>query len=243
MSSESNQLKGEIDRNEMRAHWGAWAVVIGLVIEAMLALRFPAGATALENWAPVVADSLVALGVYAEIHFSAKAARAQRELQSITDERLAEAIRRAAEAERETARLKSQFSWRSLSAEQFAKLVSELRKHSRSITIEYLGSDPDSQSFAAQLGAAFVAGRWNVVLRGGTYGGALWFGILVPPAGGEEADVTSEIMKAFENAGMGFNIAPLPQWASGVITSHRVQFPSEGKEARIYVGPKQPMML
>jgi hypothetical protein len=98
MNRDNDRLRGEIDRNESRAHWGAWAVVAGLVAEAVMAVKFPAGQTVLENWAPVVADSLIAAGVYAEIHFSGKASRAHRELQSHTDAKLAIAIKEAAEA-------------------------------------------------------------------------------------------------------------------------------------------------
>lgn len=76
-------------------------IVVALVIEALLALTFPAGKTAVENWAPFVANIMIALGVYGEIYFSGKAARAQKRLQSISDEKLANALNRASKAERE----------------------------------------------------------------------------------------------------------------------------------------------
>jgi hypothetical protein len=75
MKSASDQLRDDIDRSDARSHWAAWIVVVGLVVEAVLALHFPAGKTAVENWAPVVADMMIALGVYGEIHYSGKAAR------------------------------------------------------------------------------------------------------------------------------------------------------------------------
>lgn len=99
MKSPEEKLRDDIERNESRAHWAAWVIVVALIIEVVLALVFPAGRTAIENWAPVVADIMIALGIYGEIRFSGKASRAQKALQSISDAKLADALNRAARAE------------------------------------------------------------------------------------------------------------------------------------------------
>jgi hypothetical protein len=99
MKSASDQLRDDVERNEARSKWAAWVLVAGLVIEVVLAFNFSEGKTPLEHWSPVLADIMVALGVFGEIHFSGKAARAQKALQSIIDGKLTEALERAAKAQ------------------------------------------------------------------------------------------------------------------------------------------------
>ena len=52
----------------------------------------------MENWGAVVADCLIASGVYAEIHFGRKANAGHAELRSRADERAAKLEKQAAEA-------------------------------------------------------------------------------------------------------------------------------------------------
>jgi hypothetical protein len=99
MNNAGDQLTNEIERGETRSRWAAWIIVVGLVIEVVLALNFQGGKTVVENWGSVAADILVALGVYGEIHFSGNAARAQKSLQAIIDGKLTDALTRAARAE------------------------------------------------------------------------------------------------------------------------------------------------
>jgi len=109
MSKTDDQLRGEISINEARAEWGAWAIVVGLVFEVVIALTvsFDIDKKWIDNWGAVIADCLIALGVYAEIHFGRKASGAARELQQRSDVKIAEADARAAEAQLETARLRA----------------------------------------------------------------------------------------------------------------------------------------
>jgi hypothetical protein len=164
MNRDNDRLRGEIDRNESRAHWGAWAVVAGLVAEAVMAVKFPAGQTVLENWAPVVADSLIAAGVYAEIHFSGKASRAHRELQSHTDAKLAIAIKEAAEANQKAAEAnertaalqialeeeRSKRRSRTITQEQF-DLLQKLRGKLENIEVRWDVRDIETSFFAGLL--------------------------------------------------------------------------------------------
>jgi hypothetical protein len=76
-------------------------LVGGLVIEVALALKFATGFPIIDELLSPIATALVLLGVYGEIHFAGRAARAQKRLLSRTDERLTEALNRAAQSERE----------------------------------------------------------------------------------------------------------------------------------------------
>src|SRR5437868_5824766 len=109
MSKTDDQIKSEIEDNESRAEWGAWAVVAGLVIEIVLALSVSLGMDKkwLENWGTVFADCLIVLGVYCEIHFGRKASAGNVELRRRSEQKVAEANSRAAEAQLETERLRA----------------------------------------------------------------------------------------------------------------------------------------
>src|SRR5579864_1806473 len=96
-----HQLKDVVERNEARATYSGYVLVVGLLIEVALALNFKTGYPAVDGFAPALADILVVLGVYGEIRFAGKAARAQKTLQSRTDQKLTEALDRAAKAEKE----------------------------------------------------------------------------------------------------------------------------------------------
>jgi hypothetical protein len=96
---EDDDLRKAIDREEARAEWGAWAIIIGLMAEVILAIFYPHGKDWIENWAPVFATALISAGVYAEIHFGRRASEHQKALQIATESRLALAIERAAEAD------------------------------------------------------------------------------------------------------------------------------------------------
>ena len=101
MNKSDDQLRSEIAANESSAEWGAWAVVFGLILEIVLATAnsLGYGNKGVENWGAVVADSLIALGVYCEIHFGRRASHGNGELRRRSDERVAEANARAAEAQ------------------------------------------------------------------------------------------------------------------------------------------------
>jgi len=91
-------FKEQISTNEGRAELGAIAVFAGLIMEVALAFRFRTHKSFLEEWGPIIADALVALGVYAEIHFGRKASNEASERVASANERAATAIEAASEA-------------------------------------------------------------------------------------------------------------------------------------------------
>jgi hypothetical protein len=101
-----DELRKGISQNETRAEWGGAAVVFGLAIEVVLTAAFRHGESIIEGWGPVFADMLIALGVAAEILFARKARSKAESLQRRSDEKIAELNARAAEAERDTARIR-----------------------------------------------------------------------------------------------------------------------------------------
>jgi hypothetical protein len=156
-----------------------------------MAVKFPAGQTVLENWAPVVADSLIAAGVYAEIHFSGKASRAHRELQSHTDAKLAIAIKEAAEANQKAAEAnertaalqialeeeRSKRRSRTITQEQF-DLLQKLRGKLENIEVRWDVRDIETSFFAGLLMTALRHAGIGLRVRP-PGGNDIWSGVLV----------------------------------------------------------------
>ena len=162
-----DQIKSEIEDNESRAEWGAWAIVVGLVIEIVLAVGVSLGIDkkGLENWGAVVADCLIALGVYCEIHFGRKASTGNVELRRRSEERVAEANARAAAANQkaqeailELARFKAP---RVLTQEQRGRIVEKLKRFSDTeYDIAISDSDPEILSFVFTVELVLSSAGW-----------------------------------------------------------------------------------
>ena len=101
MAQTDEQLDSVISPNERWASWAGYALVVGLILEVALAFHFETGRPAVDDRLPELANVLVLLGVWLEIHFGGKAVRAQKELQRRTDLKLAEALERAGRAEKD----------------------------------------------------------------------------------------------------------------------------------------------
>jgi hypothetical protein len=192
------------------------------------------------KWINYRSNSLIAIGVWGELWFAKRAREADDAMVAEANARAAEANQKAVEAGLETEKLRGQFAWRLLPLDVMAKLAAKLRTKPGSVVIECPGSDPDSQYFAMQFERAFTMGHWSVSRRSGAYAD-VWFGLIVPIPAGESAETSTFIMEAFRSAGLGFNIVPtLPTWASAV--SPGGSPPPTEQTARIYIGPKQPVM-
>jgi hypothetical protein len=164
MNKTDDQIKSEIEDNESRAEWGAWAIVAGLVIEIVLAvgISLEMDKKGLENWGAVVADCLIVLGVYCEIHFGRKASAGNVELRRRSEEKVAEANVRAAEANRAAeeerhARLKleAQLQARTLTPEEI-EMLRGLRETFPEINVAR-EVDIETHLFAQQIAMALMS--------------------------------------------------------------------------------------
>src|SRR5436190_5055842 len=101
MSKTDDQLRSESAVNESRAEWSAGAVIFGLFLEVALATARSVELDvkpALENWGTVVADALIAMGVFCELLFGRRASHGNAELRRRSEKMVAELTVRAAEA-------------------------------------------------------------------------------------------------------------------------------------------------
>jgi hypothetical protein len=156
----AKQLREIVERNEAKAVFAAWILVSGLILEFWLAVGFHSGKTFVENWGPVVADFLVAGAVFSEIHFSGKASRAQRELQLITEERLTQALDRAAKAESDLVEFRT--PRRSKLRPHIDRLSEELEKFARTkFDIGFGGGDGEQADLCWGIEDMLAKARWD----------------------------------------------------------------------------------
>jgi hypothetical protein len=157
-----SQLKVDISKNEGRAKFGAWLIIGGLVIEVILAIVFPSGKTFIENWAPVGATALIAIGVYVEILFSGKAGEAHKDLQISTETKLTDALTRAEKTEQELITLKT--PRRRLFAGKTAELSAALQSFTNvAFDIGVGPNDGEVADFIWDIEDALRAAGWQQV--------------------------------------------------------------------------------
>jgi len=232
MSKTDDQLRSEIGASETRGEWGAWAVIVGLVLEVALATANSSGYgdKNVENWGAVLADSLVALGVYAEVHFGRRASHGLAELRLRSDEKVATANERAEEAAERAAkateraaaseerakelqkeaeairlaheRLKAELAWRTISQNSGNTLISILAAYNGAATIEYMTGDPEALSLAFTFADIFSKAGWNVGLVSTSIPNALIFGVFIPEDNAPQRDI---VRMAFVTSGLGFS--------------------------------------
>jgi hypothetical protein len=176
-------LRRTILRGDAIAHWGGRAVIVGLLLDIIIVCMEERPWS--EKLFQVVANALIALGVFAELHFGRIASDARDELRSDAEERVAEANRMAQEARERAAVIEKTYAWRRISREMRDKLVSTIREtaHLLIIRIEHHSGDPEAHRFASDIGQVFAdAGVTQIALMPNSYPFQSKYGVLAYPA-------------------------------------------------------------
>lgn len=177
-----------------------------------------------------IADAAVALGIAGEVRFGQIAG-------NILKIQLAEATERAARAELETERLRAQFAWRRISAEQIEKVLGVLAdKPKLSIRIEYVGADPESNTFAHEIGGLFKKADWKVAYTSASYSDEVKFGLCVPLYAPPNLDACGIARMALTAASVEYVGGSSPRWFMGAGSGDSI--PVGSPCAHLYVGPK-----
>jgi hypothetical protein len=233
------ELHRSIDRSERWAFCGGIAVIIGVSAEAVLAYRHATTTHFEAIWGPVIADSLVALGVAAELWFSGRASIRQREIQRRSDIAVAEANERAQQASKDAAdtreraaKIEQLTAWRHVPKNKQAELVTYLQKVGTSIRIhiDYQTGDPEAFSYAREIANIFKEAGIDVNSKPNFYIGAPVFGLHIT---GIEGLDRASMVKAFSDAGISLDGVPE---LSATVTLHGIHKPS----LCIFAGPKKP---
>jgi cell division septum initiation protein DivIVA len=222
MSSANNgdavedELKEGEDRDDTLAKLGGVAVVLGLLAEVWLAFKFAKGVSILEEWGPIVADALVALGVTTEILFAARARSKAEARKLLSDAKVAEAQKtaadaieraailekEAAEARERTAEIEKLTAWRRIKPEQYSSIIKAIRASAAEIDllVEYERGVAEAFSYARQIAWAFQqAGVTKIRGDANSYWAPGVFGVRI--ASEPAIDILS-IMDAFSAAGI-----------------------------------------
>lgn len=190
-----------IDRNEGIAHRGAWTIFSGLILE--IGLVVVEGRPALwQTVGQIGADLLIALGVFLELHYAAKASSGQRVLQAAARARVAKANQLAQEARERAALIEKTYSWRRVSRALRDRLGTAIRRNSDPLVvrIEYQTGDPEAHRYANDIGLALVeAGVDKIALTPNSYPGQSMYG--VSAAVSAQLDIT-RILEAFTEDGV-----------------------------------------
>ncbi len=155
-----NELTVSIESCERAALLGAVAVVAGLVAEVVFAIHQTLTPIAWDSptgtWGAVIADSLVALGVSAEVFFSGLGVSRQRELQRRSEATLGKAIERAAVLEKETAELKKQLRAREITNDQYDQVRAAMIGKPIPVLTVYIARDAEARLYGISL-AFFIS--------------------------------------------------------------------------------------
>lgn len=122
-------------------------------------------------------------------------------------ERTAALEREAAEAKRETERIKGVVAWRTLSETQSAKLIGALSAMKGSVNFRFTDGDPEAMYVAIQFQKIFTKAGWSAGLGGYKFFGAIAFGIILTEGANPEVN---SIAAAFREANIPAARGPIP---------------------------------
>jgi hypothetical protein len=238
MDNISSQLKDGITATKRLSKFCGGAVIAGLVIKIILASIYSDHDSLIENFGPVFATVLIALGVFGEIHFSGKISESEEKLRRISEEKVsaahaeaARAYERAAILEKEAANARARTTeieriteWRHIFPGQADKVISAIRrKLPNDITIECV-FDPEAIMYANELRDLFVnadADKIECNVKPMASGDHPMFGLYI----GSNPDLYAIIvLEAFQKA--------------EIESSRLVEMPSASNQLILYVGHK-----
>lgn len=166
LTDDAGKLKNIVSHNSRRVRWSAWAIVGGLFTEVLVLLWFSAAKSAFETGLLIISNFIIAAGVFGEDHFAHKSGEAATRLQQISDEKVATAEARAAEADQkaqeailELARLKAR---RDLTQKQRGRVVDKLKKFSGTeYDISINSIDPEILNFVFIVELILSTAGWT----------------------------------------------------------------------------------
>lgn len=221
----------------MLEEYGAWAVVAGVVVEVVYAAIYRGNKPFGEAWTPVFASGLIAFGVIVEILSSRKAAEASDELDRRSNEKVAAANECAANAERETEKLRAEFGWRFISGEQMPRLVHLLGQSQGPVVIIYSIGDVESESYATQFMRAFVWAGWFTTMKA-VHFERLEFGLRAPESLEPLGQPPRTLRDALRAVGIPFESGPIPFSGLNRVMEYEPQRRFAEIPADFFIGPK-----
>jgi len=173
------ELEKAEERCEAAALAGGFLVIVGLIVEVVIAYKHPLSNQWVEKWGSVGADFLVAIGVSVEVLLGMLGRRYQSELTRRSKDRLSEATRsageaneRAEEARKRTAEIERLTAWRRVDPSKATGIICSIAPLTDDITllVEYQQSDPEAYLYARDILSIFwQAGVKSVLFGANSY--------------------------------------------------------------------------
>lgn len=241
MKASEPELEGSIGSCERWEWFGGGLVVVGVIAEVVIAVIHPPYDSFWEQWGSSLANSLVAIGVALEIKFGQMAGIRQNEIKRRSDEKVAEANARAAEAELRTETLRGELAWRRISAQE-AEKISEVLSRSDlpkfGLRIFHVANDPEATTFSQDIAEVFRRNGWPVLFVATTE--TIPPGMMIPLYAPPDWDACGITRAAFQNAGIKF-MGGYPERSGGMSMASGDEI--TGPAAAVYVGSRIPPNL
>jgi len=183
-SKPESELRSEIERFSRSEFVFLVVLVAALITESILGWSFTEHRDSWFNIALLGLGCVVAVCCGGEYWYAHRSEAVQSELDRRSDEKVAEANARAANAELESARLKRALAWREISTEQGRAIIKALRPHPQSIMV-ISNLDPESTAFSRDITGLLRISGWDVK-QDTTMWGPSWFGNFVSGNDGSE---------------------------------------------------------
>jgi hypothetical protein len=222
------ELRSEIERFSRSEFIFLLVLVAALIAESVIGWSFTDHRDSWFNFALLGLGCVVAICCAGEYWYAHRGDAIQSELDRRTEEKIVAAAL-------ETEKLRAQFSWRRLSAEQVKSFSDTLTdKAQLSISITYVGNDPESNTFAHEIGSLFKKSGWKVGFTSAGYSGEVTFGLRLPLYAPPNLDACGIARMALSAASIEFSGAEAPTWFMGAGSGDSITGPC----AHLYVGPK-----
>ena len=150
LTGEEGKLRNTAAINSRRARRYARVIVGGLLFEVIILLVYSAQKSWHETAFLIISALIIAAGVWGEDRHAHEADSANNELQRISDEKIAEANVRAAEAQLRAEQLRRAMSWRQLNDERSDEELGRAREKA-TVELLYVDDDPEILPFCGRF--------------------------------------------------------------------------------------------
>jgi hypothetical protein len=166
INAADSQLEKASESCERWEWGGAGLVVVAVIAEFIIAGVHPLYDSFWEQWGSAIADAVIAFGIIGEVLFSARDGKIQTELRKRSNEKLSEAITRAAALETDAAELRKRAAdleqitaWRKISPQEKERMIEILKPDASGLRVffEYQNGDMETYMHAVELAKIFVA--------------------------------------------------------------------------------------
>jgi len=245
INATENELEFASESCELWSKWCGALVIGSVVAEFIIDLVEPSYASFLRLSA--ITGAGVAVGIVGEVLFNIKNSRIQTELRKRLSKQLESAIQsaadaneRAANAEKDTEKLRVITAWRRLNQKEHETLALSLRASGPNASVKFcvLMNDQESLHFAQLISIPFKAAGWMIGYRFDSYAEGIMTGILLPEPRENWLEEMKIVNGRVRDAFMAAEIPFANGWPPQPYMQTNDDTPLMAPIAWVYVGPR-----